>query len=78
MKQYGSWQEMENTEMLAEYLSQPEQWYRHHYRYANSVVHRIALGERLVKSEKQLEDLQYVATNFVGALEQAWLTGFRN
>lgn len=37
MKQYGSWQEMENTEMLAEYLSQPEQWYRHHYRYATQL-----------------------------------------
>lgn len=68
MKQYGSWQELESTQMLAEYLSQPEQWYCHHYRYANSVVHRIALGERLDKSGKQLEDSQDVVTQFVGSI----------
>ncbi|GLI76682.1 hypothetical protein PoHVEF18_004958 [Penicillium ochrochloron] len=65
MKQYGSWQELESTQMLAEYYFQPQRWYRHHYRDANSVVHRIALGERLVKSGKQLADLQDVVTKFV-------------
>jgi hypothetical protein len=50
LKQYGSWQELETTQMLAEYLFQPERWYRHHYGYTNSVVHRNALEERLVKS----------------------------
>lgn len=68
MKQYGSWQELESTQMLAEYYFQPGRWYRHHYRYANSVVHRIALGERLVKSGKQLADLQDVVTKFVGSI----------
>ncbi|KAE8325983.1 cytochrome P450 [Aspergillus sergii] len=68
MKQYGSWQELESTQMLAEYLFQPERWYRHHYRYANSVVHRIALGERLVKSGKELAELQDVVTHFVGSI----------
>ncbi|PWY77889.1 cytochrome P450 [Aspergillus eucalypticola CBS 122712] len=58
LKQYASWQELESPQLLAEYLFQPERWYRHHYRYANSVVHRIALGERLVKSGKELEDVQ--------------------
>ncbi|KAL2817918.1 cytochrome P450 [Aspergillus cavernicola] len=68
LKQYGSWQELESTQMLAEYLFQPARWYRHHYRYANSVVHRIALGERLVKTGKELADLQDVVTNFVGSI----------
>lgn len=37
LKQYAAWQELESTQLLAEYLFQPESWYRHHYRYANSV-----------------------------------------
>ncbi|KAK0712794.1 cytochrome P450 [Lasiosphaeria miniovina] len=44
-------------------LKQYGEW--HHYRYANSVVHRIALGERLAKSTKDLEDLQNLVTIFV-------------
>ncbi|KAL3455133.1 cytochrome P450 [Aspergillus heterothallicus] len=68
LTQYGSWQELESAQMLAEYVLQPGRWYRHHYRYANSVVHRIALGERLVKSSGELADLQEVVTRFVGSI----------
>ena len=68
LKQYGAWQELESLQMMAEYIEQPELWYRHHYRYANSVVHRIALGERLVKSSKELADLQDVVTTFVSSI----------
>ncbi|KAL2797419.1 cytochrome P450 [Aspergillus keveii] len=76
LKQYGSWQELESTQMLAEYLFQPERWYRHHYRYANSVVHRIALGERLVKSSEELADLQDVVTMFVGSIGSSLVDWF--
>ncbi|KAJ5158164.1 uncharacterized protein N7500_007815 [Penicillium coprophilum] len=68
LNQYAAWQELESTQLLAEYLYQPELWYRHHYRYANSVIHRIALGERLVKTGKELADLQDVVTHFVGSI----------
>ncbi|PVH91717.1 cytochrome protein [Periconia macrospinosa] len=76
LKQYGEWQELESTQMLAEYLKQPSRWYRHHYRYANSVVHRIALGERLAKSSKELEDLQNVVTFFVGSIGSSIIDWF--
>jgi hypothetical protein len=76
LKQYGSWQELESTQMLAEYLFQPERWYRHHYRYANSVVHRIALGERLVKSSEELAALQDVVTMFVGSIGSSLVDWF--
>jgi len=66
LRQYGEWQELESTQLLAEYLVKPKLWYRHHYRYANSVIHRIALGERLAKSTKELEDMQNCVTFFVG------------
>ena len=68
LKQYAEWQELESTQMMAEYLYQPRRWYRHHFRYANSVIHRIALGERLIKSGKELEELQHVVTVFTSSL----------
>ncbi|KAL4894872.1 cytochrome P450 [Aspergillus ambiguus] len=76
LKEYGSWQELESTQMLAEYLFQPDRWYRHHYRYANSVVHRIALGERLLKTGKELADLQDVVTYFVGSIGSSLVDWF--
>ncbi|KAK3385470.1 cytochrome P450 [Podospora didyma] len=76
LKQYGAWQEMESTQMLAEYLFKPQLWYRHHYRYANSVIVRIALGERLVKSTKELEDMQNLVTYFVNSVGTSMLDWF--
>ncbi|PGH17753.1 hypothetical protein AJ79_00894 [Helicocarpus griseus UAMH5409] len=76
LKLYGSWQELESTQMIAEYLYQPNRWFRHHYRYANSVVHRIALGERLEKSSKELADLQNVVTYFVGSIGKSIIDWF--
>lgn len=76
LRQYGSWQELESTQLLAEYLYQPHKWYRHHYRYANSVVHRIALGERLTKTGKELADLQDVVTYFVGSIGSSLIDWF--
>ncbi|PYI24817.1 cytochrome P450 [Aspergillus violaceofuscus CBS 115571] len=76
LKQYGGWQELESTQMVAEYLYQPQRWFAHHYRYANSVVHRIALGERLHKSSQELADLQDVVTRFVGSIGTSWIDWF--
>lgn len=76
LQQYGEWQELESTQMIAEYLLQPERWYRHHYRYANSVAHRIVLGERLIKSSKELVDMQNVSTFFVRNLYKSIVDWF--
>lgn len=76
LKQYGEWQQQESAQMLAEYLFQPKRWYKHNYRYANSVVHRIVLGERLVKSTKELSDLQDVVTYFVGSIGSSIIDWF--
>ncbi|KAF2995305.1 hypothetical protein E8E14_004083 [Neopestalotiopsis sp. 37M] len=76
LKQYGAWQEEESAQMMAEYVVKPEQWYKHHYRYANSVVHRIALGDRLVKSTKELSDLQNCVTFFVGSIGSSLVDWF--
>ena len=76
LRQYGEWQEEESTQMMAEYLFQPAGWYRHHYRYANSVINRIALGERFVKSTKELQDMQNAVTFFVGNIGQSIIDWF--
>lgn len=76
LKQYGEWQETESTLMMAQYLLQPHLWYRHHYSYANSVVHRIALGERVRMSSQDLKDLQDVVTTFVGSIGSSMVDWF--
>ncbi|KAK6193569.1 hypothetical protein LQW54_012317 [Pestalotiopsis sp. IQ-011] len=76
LKQYGAWQEEESAQMMAEYVFKPEMWYKHHYRYANSVVHRIALGDRLVKLTKELSDLQNCVTFFVGSIGSSLVDWF--
>lgn len=76
LKQYGGWQELESTQLMAEYLYKPQFWYSYHFRYANSVVHRISLGERLVKSSQELADLQNVVTSFIGTLNTSLVDWF--
>ncbi|GIZ49004.1 hypothetical protein CKM354_001204500 [Cercospora kikuchii] len=68
LQQYGEWQELESTQMMAEYLFHPDLWYAHHYRYANSVVHRIALGTRIEASGEDLSNLQRLVSEFVGSI----------
>jgi cytochrome P450 len=68
LDQYGEWQQLESTQMLAEYLHHPDQWYSHHYRYASSVVHRVALGVRVEASGEDLSNLQKIATEFTGSI----------
>ncbi|CCF43134.1 cytochrome P450 [Colletotrichum higginsianum] len=76
LRQYGTWQELESTQMMAEYVIRPGAWYRHHYRYANSVIHRIALGERLVKTPEELVEMQNAVTFFVGSIGSSVIDWF--
>lgn len=68
LKQYGEFQELESTQMLAEYIYKPRRWYRNHYRYANSAVHRIALGERFHMSAQNLANTQRLVAEFTRAV----------
>ncbi|KAK1753009.1 cytochrome [Echria macrotheca] len=65
LRTYGAFQELESVQLLAEYLINPEKWHRHHLRYANGVIVRIALGERIRKSSRELRDLQLVVGRFI-------------
>ncbi|KAB5585083.1 cytochrome P450 [Coniochaeta sp. 2T2.1] len=68
LKQYSAVQELESAQMLAEYVFHPEGWYKHHFRFANSVIHRIALGKRPNKSREVLEELQAVVHGYIASL----------
>ena len=65
LKMYGEWQEQESVYMLASYLYWPQRWYAHHYRYANSVMHQVVLGEGLKKNTAELEELARVTREFL-------------
>ena len=76
LKTYQEWQEEESLRMLSEYLDRPDEWYRHHYRYANSIMHRIVLGEGVDKETKELERLLRVTTEFLVNTNYHWVDFF--
>jgi cytochrome P450 len=43
---YGISQDLESTQLLAEHMLKPNDWYLNHGRYANSVINLIAFGTR--------------------------------
>lgn len=51
--------------MLAEYVFRPQEWYVHHGRYSNSVIHRITLEERAVSFGKQYADVFAAQVAFI-------------
>ena len=71
LKSYGEWIELESVQLLAGYLRRPKQWYSHHYRYSNFVIHRIVLGQRLLKSTPELDDFQRVGVQFIGSINSS-------
>ena len=76
LRSYGEWIELESTQLLAEYLCAPRQWYSHHYRYCNSVVHRIVLGQRLLKSTLELDEFQHVGVQFIRSINSSLIDFF--
>lgn len=68
LKQYAEFQELESTQMLAEYIYKPKHWYQNHYRYANSVVNRIALGEQFHMSAHNFANTQRLVAEFTRAI----------
>ena len=62
---YETLQDLESVHLLAAYLYKPHQWHSRHYRYCVSVIHRVILGEGLLKSSPELDDLQRVTTEFL-------------
>ena len=76
IKTYTEMQELESVQMLATYLYRPEQWYAHHYRFSNSVMHRIVLGEGLVKSTPELKELQRVTIEFLKSIGDSFVDFF--
>ncbi|KAK4951529.1 hypothetical protein LTR10_010505 [Elasticomyces elasticus] len=46
MANYQEYQVEESNNLLSSYLESPQHWYTHHRVYSNSVIHRIAFGEK--------------------------------
>ena len=76
LKTYQEWQDQESLRMLKDYLERPHEWYRHHYRYANSIMHRIILGDVVEKGTEELERLLRVTTEFLLNTNYHWIDIF--
>jgi cytochrome P450 len=73
----GKAKRMINLRHLIQLLTpQQQQWYSHHYRYANSVVHRIALGTRIEASGEDLGNLQRLVAEFTGSIGSSLIDWF--
>ncbi|MCJ1475732.1 hypothetical protein MMC13_004396 [Lambiella insularis] len=57
MTRYQGYQDEESVRLLLGYSARPSQWYAYHHRYANSVVHRIAFGERPTENDAKVRAL---------------------
>lgn len=65
LRTYGHIQEEESTRLLHSYLYTPDQWYRHHYDYAYSIIHRIVLGERPKQTKMELDEFRRITVEFI-------------
>ena len=57
MTRYQGFQDEESIRLLLGYTIRPSQWFTYHHRYANSVVHRIAFGERPIENDVKVKAL---------------------
>ncbi|KAI4252087.1 MAG: hypothetical protein LQ352_004487 [Teloschistes flavicans] len=73
---YTEMQEFESVHMLAAYLYRPKHWYEHHYRYSNSVMHRIVPGRGLIKSTPELLELQRITIQFLRMIGDSFIDFF--
>ena len=73
---YAGMQELESVDMLRRYLSEPNLWFAHNYRYATSVLYRIVMGFPLNKSRAQLNDYQQVTIEFVTTINSSYVDFF--
>lgn len=68
VRSYGPILESESLHLLVNYLQQPGQWYRHNYRYAYFVIHRIVAGERSGHTPEQLGNFQRITVEFIRSI----------
>lgn len=64
-RNYAHIQEEESRRLLQSYAREPEQWYRHHYDYAYSIIHRIVLGSKPQQTQDDLDAFRRVTVEFI-------------
>ena len=71
LKTYSGVLEAESTTLLHNHLHQPEQWYRHNYSFAYSIIQGIVFGERTRQTQKQLDDIRRITVDFVQSINSS-------
>ncbi|CAF9926108.1 MAG: hypothetical protein GOMPHAMPRED_004063 [Gomphillus americanus] len=65
LREYGDLQDEMSIAMLQNYLDEPKSWYRHHYRYAYNIIHKVVVGKRSQHTQHELDEFQRVTMEFV-------------
>lgn len=67
-KRFVEWQDIESIHMLRSYIDDPSTWYLHNSRYATGVMHGIIAGNRLTKTEKDMQNYRQTTMEFLGSI----------
>lgn len=67
-KKFEAWQDSESIHMLQSYLENPSEWYLHNSRYATGVMYGVIAGERLPKTDEEMQDYRKTTMEFLGTL----------
>ena len=73
---YAQIQESESLRLLVNYLQEPDHWYKHHFLYAYSIIHRIVAGEDSGHSLQHLNEMQRVTAEFLGNIFSCMVDSF--
>lgn len=76
LRLYGNWQEIESAQLLFAYLKRPKFWYAHHYRYSIAVLYLLVMGEKLSKTQSELDDYQRVTMEFLWGTNRSLIDFF--
>ncbi|KAK4626561.1 Cytochrome P450 monooxygenase aneD [Fulvia fulva] len=68
-KRFIDWQEYESMQMLQAYLDDSSTWYLHNSRYATGVMYGIIAGERLSKTDAEMQEYRRTTMEFLASIQ---------
>lgn len=75
-KKFIDWQDYESLQMLTSYLDEPDRWYLHNSRYATGVMHGIIAGDRLSKTDAEMQDYRRTTMEFLASIQSTTVDFF--
>ena len=69
MPTFAPFQDVESRHLLYDYLKQPDLWYMHTQRFANSVIMSVVFGKRMQLKDPNIRDLFDTSQELISALQ---------